>query len=201
MQFEIKTTPKVKQFRFAFDIPIIKRTIRFTTMWYRSPDVWSTGISNRCRDSRYCQFFDYDNHDLIEVIDEIKYLQKQHKLSHAYIFENDIGKSYHVIILDKFSFLKTYEILRDSSTEWAYLNSARMTRGREWILRTESKANRKPPKFIEVIKSPYQVHEISTAHKNFLQKYEHYLVPKLNYKKEDGLTVLPVIRYNTGNRI
>lgn len=201
MQFEIKTTAKVKQFRFAFDIPIIKRTIRFTTMFYRSPDIWSKGISNRCTDSRYIPFFDFDNHDLKEIRDEIKYLQDFFKLSHAYVFEMDRDKSYHVIILDKFSFLKMYKILQESSTEWAYLNSARMTRGKEWVLRIESKGNRKPPKFVEIIKSPYQVRQISTAHKNFLQKYEHYLVPKLKYKYEDGITVLPIIKYNTGSRV
>ena len=93
MQFEIKTTPKVKQFRFSFDIPIIKRTIRFTTMVYRSPDTWSTGISNRCSGARYIPFLDYDNHDLDEIRDEIKFIQDFFKLSHAYVFEMDREKS------------------------------------------------------------------------------------------------------------
>ncbi len=199
MEFQVKTTPKVKQLRVALNIPFVKRTIRFTVMWYRSPDVWSKGISNRCKDSRYVQFFDFDNHDLIEVIDEIKYLQDQHKLTHAYIFEMDIDKSYHVIMLDKFSFLKTYNILKDSSTEWAYLNSARMTRGKEWVLRTEAKGNRKKPKFVQVVKSKYDIHQISTAHKQYIEA--KYVVPKLKYKFEDSIIMLAEIRYNTGNRV
>lgn len=202
MPFEtqIKTTPKVKQFRLVFNIPFTKKTIRFTTMVYRSPDTWSRGISNRCKDSRYVQFFDFDNHDLIEVVDEIKYLQAQHKLSHAYIFENDIGKSYHVIMLDKFSFLKTYDVLRDSSTEWAYLNSARLTRGKEWVLRTYSKGERIKPKFLKIIKSKYNLHQISTAHKQYIEN-KNPEVPKLKYNYEDGIDVLAEISYNTGNRV
>lgn len=201
MQFEIKTTHKVKQFRFQITIPFTKQTFRTIWQFYRSPDTWTYGISSRCKDGYHVLFFDYDHMGIREIIDEITYLQDYYELSHAYIFELDRDKSYHVIILDKFPLKDAYEIQSQSNIEWAYLNSVRYTRGREWVLRTDKKGKRKPPKFMCIIKSPHQIREISTAHKQFLQKYEYYKAPKLKYKYEDNITKIPSINYNTGNRV
>ena len=201
MEFQVKTTPKVKQFRFQITVPFIKKTFRTIIQYYRSPDTWTYGMTSRCQDGKHILFFDYDHMGLKEIIDEIEYLQEYYSLSHAYIFELDRNKSYHVVILDKFSLKDAYEIQSQSNTEWAYLNSVRFTRGREWVLRIAEKGNRNPPHFLKVIKSKNQEHQISKAHKNFLQKYEHYAVPKLSYKKEDTYTRIPIVKYNTGNRV
>ena len=201
MEFQVKTTPKVKQFRFQITVPFIKKTFRTIIQYYRSPDTWTYGMTSRCQDGKHILFFDYDHMGLKEIIDEIKFLQEYYLLSHAYIFELDRNKSYHVVILDKFALKEAYKIQEQSNIEWAYLNSVKFTRGREWVLRICEKGNRKPPRFLQVIKSNNQVHEISKAHKNFLQKYEHYNVPILKYKNEDKFTTMPVVKYNTGNRV
>ncbi len=201
MQFEIKTTAKIKQFRFELTIPVINRTFRIIINWYRTPDTWTYGMTSRCMDGRHVLFFDYDHVGFREIADEIRYLQKQFQLSHAYVFELDRDKSYHVVILDKFSLKKAYQIQSESNVEWAYLNSVRFTRGREWVLRIAEKGERNPPKWKCTIKSPYQKHIISTAHKNFLHKFENYQVPMLKYKNEDNITKIPTVKYNTGNRV
>lgn len=199
LHFEIKTTPKVKQVRFQITLPVIKRTFRTIFQWYRSPDTWTCGYASRCEDGKHVQFFDYDHMGLKEIRGELKGMQEYYKLSHAHILECEKDKSYHAVILDKLSLKKSYEIKADfSNVEWAYLNSVRFTRGREWILRHAEKGKRKAPRYVETIQSPYDENEISTAHKLFLEKW--YGVPKYKYKKEDKITVIPLVNYNTGNR-
>jgi len=78
--FRIKTTAKVKQFMFAFAVPFTSRMFRFTFQTYKNPTTLTTGISSRCKDGRQVLFFDYDNQDLMQVVDEIKYLQEVFKL-------------------------------------------------------------------------------------------------------------------------
>ena len=199
MQFEIKTTPKVKQFRFQFHIPIWNKTFRTIFQFYRTPDVWTSGMTSRCQDGKHVIFLDYDHMGLSEIKDEIKFLQEYRELSHAQFFELDRERSYHVVILDKFPLKKAYEIQSETNIEWAYLNSIRFTRGREWVLRIDAKGKRKMPKYKFTLKSKVDKREISTAHKVFLEKY--YGVPKIKYRKEDHLTKMPLVNYNTGNRV
>lgn len=199
MQFEIKTTPKVKQLRVEFFIPFTKKTFRTIWQFYRTPDTWSVGQTSRCQDGRHVLFFDYDHIGLKEIEDELKYLQETFLLSHAYIFENDQDKSYHAVILDKFSLKEAHSILKESNVEWAYLESVRFTRGREWVLRIDKKGKRKAPIFLKVLKSKFVEREISKAHKLFLQKW--FKAPKFKYFKQDKSTVIPLVNYNTGNRV
>lgn len=206
MEFQVKKTAKVTQIRVEVTIPIIKQTFRNTFQVYRAPDSWTTGISSRCMDGQHVLFFDFDDVPLNELVDEIKYLQDYYCLSAAYVFEIEKDKSYHVIILDKFNLRKAHKILSSAgSVEWAYQNSALWTRSKEWVLRVIEKGARPIPKFLQLIESKHDIHEISTAHKNFLQKYAEYnrenAVPKKKYKVEDNIIVLPKIKYNTGNRV
>lgn len=199
--FEIKTTPKVKQFRLAFVIPFTRKTMRFIWQFYQTPDTWTYGMTSRCKDGRHVLFFDYDNDNFPQIKDEIEYLQKFYKLSHAYVFENDREKSYHVVILDKFALRKAYKILSNSNVEWSYVNSVKMIRGHSWVLRATEKGERKLPEYVGMIKSKYNHREISTPHKEFLKV--HYGVELGKYIKEDGISVdeMPMVWYNTGNRV
>lgn len=197
--FEIKETPKVKQFRLAFDLPFSKKTMRFIWQFYRTPDTWTFGMTSRCKDGKHVLFFDYDKDDYAGIKDEIQYLQKFYHLSSAYVFENDKDKSYHVVILDKFPLKKAYKILSNSNVEWSYTNSVKMIRGHEWVLRTGEKGKRKKPQYVAIIKSKYDVREVSTAHKRFIQQY--YGVHKIVYRHEDRCKIIPMVNYNTGNRV
>lgn len=214
MLLEFKTTPKVKQVRLEF--PVFKQTFRLTMQTYRSPDTWTQGIGSRCIDGKHILFFDYDKMPLSEIKDEIKYLQETFQLSNAYIFEIEKNASYHVVILDKFSLRRAFNILNQSNVEWSYRNSVLLVRGREWVLRTIAKGNRNPPRFLQVLYSKYNFREISTAHKCFLQNpfsanvkegencielLRKYKVPKIFYPREDNISIIPLINYNTGNRV
>jgi len=197
--FRVKTTAKVKQIMLAVPVPFTKKTARFTTQIYQSPETMATGISSRCMDGRHVLFFDYDNMELKQVYDEVRYLQNHFKLSTAYLFENDSKNSFHIIILDKFSVSEAWGVLKQSNVDWAYRESIKLTRGHEWVLRCSEKGNRKKPVLKDFILSAFDVHEISTAHKKFIQNY--YDAPPFLYNKEDNINVLPVIDYSTGNRV
>lgn len=200
MLFEIKTTPKVQQFRLAFGIPFTKQTMRFIWQFYRTPDTWTFGMTSRCKDGFHVLFFDYDNDNFLGIKDEIQALQEFYKLSTAYVFENDKERSYHVIILDKFPLRKAYKILSNSNVEWSYTNSVKMIRGHEWVLRSTYKGERNIPKYLGTIESKWNnERQISTAHKIFLEKY--YGVKMKPYLKEDCSKIIPMVWYNTGNRV
>lgn len=199
MDFRIKTTPKVKQSWFQFEIPFINRTIRFTVQLYKSPKTWTTGISSRCKDGRHVVFIDYDKQEFKQVFDEIKFLQQTFNLSRAYFFKTGVD-SFHVIFLDKLPLLKVFEILQASNCEWSYLNSVKLVRGREWVLRIAEKGKRKRPRFFcSVHSNKKQKNPISTAHKLFLVKWHG--VQNYKYDLEDNITEIPVIDYTTGNRV
>ena len=199
MEFKINTNGKIKVFALSLNIPIIKNTIRFSTQIYRNPNIFSQGISSRCMDGKHILFFDYDDQDLTQIIDEIKFLQEEFKLSNAYIFELDRPDSYHAIILDKFSISDAYTILKESNIDYGYRESVKMVRGREWILRSAEKGNRNKPKYLKTIESNYNNKQISTAHKTFLELY--YQIPTYKYKNEDNILKMAVINYETGNRV
>ena len=133
------------------------------------------------------------------VEDEISFIQNHFGLSHAYIFTTQEGNNFHVVILDKHSLRDTYNIIKETNSDYAFLTAIKFLKGREWILRIAEKGNRPKPEFLKVIKSPFDKKEISTAHKLFLQNY--YGVPKLKYKFKDNNTVIPLVNYTTGNRV
>lgn len=199
MEFKITSDYKVKQATLAFRIPFTKIIIRESLQFYQDPNAWSTGIGSQCQDGRHVLFFDYDSHELEQVIGDLQFLQNTFKLSHAYIFELDREKSFHAIILDKFSASKAYSILREANSDQGHRESIKKVRGHEWLLRAGKKGKRNAPKWRGTLHSKFYRREISTAHKLFLKDY--YEIQTGEYNNEDGLTKIPVIYYNTGNRI
>lgn len=189
----------MQQTELKFTIPIINRTFRTLFQLYRTPDTWTSGVSSVCENGQHVLFFDYDKvEDLARVENEIRFIQHEFCLSHAYVFATD-SNNFHVIILDKHSLRETFNIIKETNVDFAFLTSIKLLKGREWVLRIAEKGNRPKPAFIKVLKSIHQQKEISTAHKLFLQKY--YGVNKLKYKFEDNTNVIPLLNYNTGNRV
>lgn len=198
-EFKVTTDFKVKQVSLAFRLPFTDKTIRLSAQSYRDPNAWSVGIGSQCIDGRHVLFFDYDSHDLLQVIGDLQFLQNAFKLSHAYIFQMDRPNSYHAIILDKFSVQKAYSILREANSDPGHRESMKKVRGHEWLLRTGKKGKRGAPVWRGTLKSQYFRRQISTAHKLFIQI--KYGVPEVEYNNEDGFTQVPKIYYNTGNRV
>ena len=189
----------MQQTELKFGIPFTKRTFRTLFQLYRTPDTWTQGVSSACEDGRHVLFFDYDKlGELKRVEDDLKYIQEQFKLSHAYIFKTS-EENFHAIILDKLPLTGAYDVLKETNCDNAFIHSIKYLKGREWILRIAEKGNRPKPEFVKVLKSNYNENNVSTAHKLFIQKY--YGVPKLKYNFEDNINVIPLINYNTGNRV
>lgn len=194
----IKDTAKVKQAMLSFSIPFTGKTLRFTLQFYKSPETWARGISARCKDGRYVVFLDYDKMEQKQVEDEITYLQAHFLLGDAFIFECDRDGSYHAIIPDKLPLSKVYDVLKESSVEWAYRESVKLVRGHEWVLRTSGKGKRNKPVFLRLIPSLHNSRVKSTAHMEYMSRY--YNTPRIKYVAEDNITEIAEIDYTTGNR-
>lgn len=199
MDFRVTTDFKVKQISLAFRIPFTKQTNRFSWQIYRDPNAWCVGIGSQCKDGRHVLFFDYDGKELKQVLGDLKFLQEIFKLSNAYVFQLDRPDSFHAIILDKFSVLEAYKILKEANSDWGHKESVKKVRGHEWLLRSGPKGARDRPIWRGTLISKHQLREVSTAHKRFIEI--NYSVPKIKYKKEDNIKEVPVIDYNTGNRV
>lgn len=199
LDFRITSDFKVKQVSLALGIPFTTKIIRSTIQFYRDPNAWAKGIGSKCQDGRHVLFFDYDQTPLKEIIQDMEFLQERWKLSHAYIFQLDRNDSYHVIILDKFNVSKAYSIIKEANSDPGHRESIKRVRGHEWLLRSSKKGIREPPRWIGTLISKYSKREISSAHKKFIQIL--YGVQNIEYNKEDDAEYLPVISYNTGNRI
>lgn len=200
MDFRITSDFKVQQISLAFRIPFTSKVIRTSFQTYRDPNSWCVGIGSQCEDGRHVQFFDYDGKDIKQVIGDILFLQEYFSLPHAYLFQLDRDDSFHVIIPSKLSFSETYRILKNSNSDWGHQESAKKVRGHEWVLRVGPKGSRSRPRFIGYLKSKHDVHEISTAHKKFIENtYQN--VPKLSFMVEDDCLMIPKVNYNTGSRV
>jgi len=174
------------------------KTIIFRFTIFNTPKVFTTGICSRCKDGKHVIFLDYDHQEINEIYNEIKEIQEKYKLSNAFVFALDRPDSYHVIILDKFNATQAMEIMQETNVDPDYIGRI-YHKWHEWVLRCEDKGNRKKPVYNSIIPSKYDNHEISTAHKQFLETY--YGIPKIIYLKEDYISELKIVHYNTGNRV
>lgn len=201
--FEVKFKRQYGKIKLGFNIPVLNYYLYFSPFAYsRTPTVRTQGITSRCIDGKHVLFFDYDGMDYYQIEDELKYLQSQYDLSTAYVFKNDAEDSYHAVFLDKFSLKKALEIIKNSNCDFGYKSSPLYLRKKEWVLRHSEKGEREKPKFFKKIKSNNNKHEISSAHKRYLEL--HYFEDGLKmekYKKEDGFSKISVCDYNTGNSI
>lgn len=199
MKFEIKKRENYISMFFSMKIPFVTKTIRQHFMLYNTPEAWVHGYSSRTQFGRYVLFQDYDNLDLEAVEQELKYLQQKYKLSDYYIFETDRENSFHAVCLDTFPIIKTFNILKDTSSDQAFIHSIKKLQSREWILRWGKKGERSAPQYLKTIPSKNRQHKRSSAHGAFLKKLG-VKVNMYNSKDWDGGKVLALIDYDTANR-
>lgn len=98
------------------------------------------GITNKVGSS-YVLFLDYDIDDIMMIIDEVRTLQKKHRLSTAYFFKT--GGGFHVIIPDLLNYQKLITILTEATIEYAYLDVPRNNKKKVWVLRLTDKKDNK----------------------------------------------------------
>ena len=200
MKFETKRADNYTSVFISFKVPLMNKTFRHHSIIYNTPNAWVHGYSSRTEKGRYVLFHDYDNLELDSIISELKYLQKQFKLSNYYLFKLDRENSFHAVCIDTFALNQAYEIQKETSCDLAFIHSIKNLQTREWILRIGKKGNRQPPQFLTVIKNPFDEREKSSAHKEFLIKFG---VPKEYFSgaKWDKCKNLALCDYNTANRI
>lgn len=199
MKLETKNNSKYFSFFFSFKIPFFKKVFRIHSLLYNDPETWVFGYSSRCNDGKYVLLMDYDDLNVNDIIEELKFLQKKHDLSAFYVFKlPDRENSYHAVCLDKLPLFDCWNILKESSCDLAFINAIKNLRSREWILRFGKKGNRDFPIFFLKIPSKNNKYEKSRAHALFLEKFFNL---EFNINKGfDCFDEIGIIKYNTANR-
>ena len=198
MKLETRLTRKFSSVLFSLGIPFTGKKARFYFQLYKNPNEWVKGYSSRTQNGRYVLFHDYDNLELSEVVEELKWLQKKHSLSDYYVFKSpDLENSYHAVCLDTMPISEAYEIQKQTSGDGAFINSIKKLKTKEWILRCSNKGERNPPMFLRMLKSKKNRRIKSKAHANFLRKFGVGISKK---GKWDNQTELTLVDYNTANR-
>jgi len=198
MKIESKKGNNFSSFFVSFGLPFIKKKFNFRIALYNSPDTWVLGYSSRTDQGKYVLFHDYDSLRLSDILEELNFLQKKHKLSDYYIFKLDRENSFHAVCLDTFSLSEAYEIQKETSSDLAFIHSIKNLRTKEWILRFAKKGDRAAPEFHTRLISPFRKHIKSFAHAEFLRKLG-VPVQKIGYW--DNCKNLHLVKYNTANRI
>ncbi len=178
---------------------LLGRTSRVILQNFPDPKTDVMGIGSRTFEGRFVFFADYDKIELSDLLRELRYIQDKFELSTIYVFEMDRIHSYHAICLDTFSMVQAFDILQNTSCDAAFIKAPKIFMGREWILRIGKKGSRARPSFTCKLRSKYDTRVISSAHKLFLEL--HYKLDVRKHKKEDGHLKVPLIEYNTFNRV
>jgi hypothetical protein len=171
-----------------FEFNIGKRAYKFYFYTHKEKNYYVHGIGNKCGDSRYVLFIDYDDIPIEWLIDELLWLQDKWMLGDLQLFETNNG--YHVICTQKFTLKELVKIMQDTSTDAAYLNVPLHRAKKIWVLRTTAK-NGQRPKFLKTLPGNLMRQE-SKPHNDFLRKI--YNIP-ITGSKEDSEEELTIASY------
>jgi len=199
LKIETKRKDNYVSLFVRLNIPFVKKTFRWHTILYNSPDAWVHGYSSRTQDGRYVLFHDYDNLDKESIVNELKYLQEVHNLGDYYLFRMDRENSFHAVCIDTFSLRDAYKIQQETACDLAFIHSIKNLQTKEWILRWGKKGFRDCPEFDCVVKSKYGCRIKSMAHGLFMKKMGVAIDMKKG--KWDGNKLLAFVDYDTANRI
>ncbi len=199
-KIDLITTPKYSRFLINFKIPFVKRTFDFRISLYKTPTEYTHGYTARTKQGRYVLLMDYDNLELEDIENELRFLIEKYLLPDFYLFKMpDRENSYHAFNPALFSLYDAFTLLKSTSCDQAFKRSPLHFKGKDWVLRFGEKGKRSAPEFLKIIKSSYDFFDVSTAHLLFIQKV--FKVPEQSYKREDGIKETPIIKYNTANRV
>lgn len=197
MEFKTKKTDKYASFFLRFRVPFFKKTFSSSIIVYNPPETWVRGYSARTERGEYVLFADYDNLELAAVVSELKFLQKKHGLSDFFIFKTDRDNSFHAVCLDCLSMGEAYSILKETSCDFAFINSIKRLKTREWVLRLTKKGCREAPAYLLTLPAK-GARARSSAHSEFLRSIG---IKMSRSGKWDGCHKLAIVDYNTSNRV
>lgn len=144
-----KKTKKGRTLKFCFfEVWFIATIISMREKAY------TTGVRNITGNNKRILFLDYDSQDLdFCIMPEIKYLQLNHNLGDAYLFESS-KDSFHVVFFDELDFLEWLDILKKTSCDSVYKNVAYFGDNASNVLRIAEKGEKSKPTFFKMIPSP-----------------------------------------------
>lgn len=164
-----------------FEFNLFGRSHKLMYYSHREKSAWMHGITNRCRDGRYCLFLDYDDAPIAWIVPELRWLQQHYLIGDIHIFRS--GRGYHALSTQKFSLRDLVTVMRESSTDAAYLNVPLRRACKAWTLRFSEKKG-EVPQFICTLKSKHEFLQ-SGAHNEYLRKLYNIRIPQ---SCEDGET-------------
>ena len=172
--------------------------------FYRKPIVTS-GFSNSCDSGKFILMIDYDEIYREIVIEEFERLQKDFRLTAAYLFttkdeveDNKHRGNYHIVCLTALTMGEVYKILKETHCDINYTSMPRRNPYKNWVLRLSGKGKRSRPKFVKMVGDikGNLTEEVSTAHKKLLTKlYSKIKHPK--YENEDNGKKVGLQKYQT----
>jgi len=178
--------------KFTVRFSFLNRVLFFSFYVFKKPQTPTVGMQSRCADSRHVLFLDYDCITYDALIEELKYIQEIFQLSEFYIFKSSPKREdkYHAICLDKASFKEIWDIINETSCDYAFKKAPGIQQIRSWVLRFAPKKSREAPQFIQVLKSKYHIREQSAAHAKFLEVYYKVPVVLCNSDAENEMKVV-----------
>src|SRR3989304_3101601 len=114
-----KLSKKFSLILLGFKVPFLLKTLDFRLRFYNTPNAVTSGITSRCMDGRHVLFLDYDNQELVQVEDEVKFLQEKFNLGNAYVFRTR-DNGFHTIFLDKMPLVEAYNIMKETNCDYAF---------------------------------------------------------------------------------
>lgn len=144
----------------------------------------------------HCIFLDYDNiRDKTLINDELKPLQELFEIGNFYVFETRYDGR-HAICLDALRLKDSKEVIDASGCDTAFKKAPKINENRCWVLRTDKKGNRDPPKYIYTVESPNEgLNPQSKGHAKYLEKFGI----KIELKNPIGEEKLNIEKYSTSD--
>jgi hypothetical protein len=124
-------------------------------------------------------------------------LQELYKLGDFYIFAtNEFGR--HAICIDSLTLKEALDVICESTCDAVFKRGIRINEYRTWILRSLSKGNRPPPKYLYSVESTYNGQCVqSQAHGTYFIQYCGAPIRLVN---PDGNEDLEIQGYKTGSK-
>ena len=152
------------------------RSFSFMFRTWRELNQYVGGITNRCVGGRYVVFLDFDGVPFEWVAEELVFLQEEHDLSTFHVFET--GGGFHAVCTDKLSLKEYVDILRDSSTDDAYLWVSLRRARKVWTLRVTEKNGASPFYVRSFVRDCEIARPRSAPHNHLLRKLYNIVIPR-----------------------
>ncbi len=145
--------------------------LHFRSSWYKKPSIPIIGISNRCPESWYIPFIDYDAVQLEVVEEDLKHIAKEFNICTFAILttkEEEIGGkiigNYHVMAFCKMFRGEHFNMLYHTACDKGYPKVPHKYSRADWVLRISSKGKRDSPQLLKIIKFGSCNREHSLSH-------------------------------------